>query len=78
LYWVAIDFAGGERGQHDAVALDISHLQIEPMFGEQAVIVAHPQRCKAAADRRIADIDRRELFVLCLGRGRSSQRDYQS
>ena len=33
---VDLNFAGGERGEHDAIALDVSELGIQSMLGEQA------------------------------------------
>ncbi len=61
---VELNLAGGQRRQHDAVALNVRQLGVQPMFGEQAKILGHPKRREAAADRGVADGDGGEFFVL--------------
>ena len=64
---VKLDFAGGECGEHHAIALDVSELGIHAMLSEQALIVRRPKRREAAADRRVANGDGREFLVLRSG-----------
>ena len=48
---INVNLARGQRRQHHPVALDVGHLEIDAVLGEQTLIEANPERREAAADR---------------------------
>lgn len=61
---VDVNLARGQCRHHYPVALDVGHLEIDAVFGEQALVEADPERREAAADRRVAEVYGGELLFL--------------